>query len=683
MTGTAAPWDAPSPLRGPEGGLARSHRGLAAFWRSVGEHALLGPAPQDAHALLAALDAWFAGGPACALVAGQDPGLRSALLARWALLVAERRAAEVIFVPVSPRFGTAVERDVLKLLFGLFKGTATAMFSRPRSPGELSSAIRLALMGVGWVSSVPDEENPRLLVVLDGVERAADGWPDPEAPFLSEPGEGARIVVSVDAAEHAPSGVLWRDRLAWAAEEMALISWPDDHPPPDGAAVARRALESVGEEGVLAARFIDAIAAVLAPVSRGDLLAAVGVELAELEAFERAPDPVRGLVVVDDEGAYAFRDDAARACWAAASDRLVAIEDGIVARGLAALRACETACEPRPAWPPYLVEYLGAHMTRRAAGVAERMELVSRAWLGMWMDRPGGLVGFLADARRARRAAQDALLAACRSGSESDPGAGAERAARLCDVVSCALVEGALCAKEGSRDEERDPAEPYTEPTVDLTRPTGAARARAEALVTLASLLTGPEQELVQRWATEACAGLDEVLPLPIPCVTDDRSAADPERARRIREGATHEELDGYLARDTVIRPTDLSPEEAWSLAESREGESRMVAFAGILPDLSEEMRERAVREVMAAYREHGDRLALRILAACAPWMALVDAAMILCDELGNEWTGDFPGMLVGYGGLTELSPLVRRLGGSAALVGVARAIADVGRWLP
>ncbi|XXY54611.1 hypothetical protein WME91_26110 [Sorangium sp. So ce269] len=132
-----------------------------------------------------------------------------------------------------------------------------------------------------------------------------------------------------------------------------------------------------------------------------------------------------------------------------------------------------------------------------------------------------------------------------------------------------------------------------------------------------------------------------------------------------------------------MIRPTDLSPEEAWSLAESREGESRMVAFAGILPDIPEEMRERAVREVMAAYREHGDRLALRILAACAPWMALVDAAMVLCDELGNEWTGDFPGMLVGYGGLIELSPLVRRLGGSAALVGVARAIADVGRWLP
>ncbi|WP_434044355.1 MULTISPECIES: hypothetical protein [Sorangium] len=682
MTGPSAPQPGLLAMRGPEGGLARSHRGLAAFWRSVADDALLGPAPQDILAPLAALDAWFAGGPSCALVVGPDPRLRSALLARWALSVAERRAAEVIFVPVSPRLGTAVERDMLKLLFGLFKGTATAMFSRPRTPGELMSAVRLALMGVGWVSSVPDEENPRLLVVLDGVERAADGWPDPQTPFLGEPGEGARVVVSVDAEAHAPGGALWRDRLAWAADEVAVISCPADGPPSDEAAEARRALGALLEKGPLAARVFDALAAVLAPVSREDLLRAVGVEVAEIEAFERAPEAARGLVVTDEEGAYRFRDDAARACWAA-PDRPAAIEDAIVARGLTALRTSQAASEPRVAWPPYLVEYLGAHMARRAAGVADLMELVSSAWLAIWMNRPGGLLGFLTDARRARRAATDALLTACRSGSESDAGAVTERAARLCDIVWCALVEGALCAKEGSREEERDPTEPYTEPTVDLTRPTGAARARAEALVTLAAMLTGSEQQNVQRWAADACAGLGEIVPRPIPHVATDPSAADPDRTRRIRAGMKHEEVDGYLSRDLVIRSTDLSPEEAWSIAESREGESRMVAFAGILPDLPEEMREKAVREVIAAYRAHGDRLALRILAACAPWMALADAARVLCNELGNDWTGEVHDMLVGFGSLTELSPLLLRLGGTAALVGAARAIDHVGRWLP
>ncbi|WP_437279559.1 hypothetical protein WME90_03095 [Sorangium sp. So ce375] len=682
MTGSSSPPVALSFLRGPEGGYARSHPGLAAFWRSIAEDVLSRPASEDGRALLMQLDRWFAEGPACALVSGRDPGARTAVLARWALSVAERRAAEVIFVPISARFGTAVERDMLKLFLGLFKGSATAMFSRPRSPGELMAAIRLALMGVGWVSSVPDEDNPQLLVILDGVERAADGWPDPQAAFMSQPGDGAHIIVSVDAEEHAPSGVLWRDKLAWAAEEMALIACPANRPRLDETAGARHALGSLGEEGLRASRVFDALAAVLAPVSREDLLGAASVDLAELEAFERAPDPARGLVVTGDEGTYRFRDDAARACWTT-SERRAVIEDAIVARGLSALRGCKAASEPRRAWAPYLVEHLGAHMTRRSAGVIDRMELVSPAWLEMWLDRPGGLVGFLTDVRRARRAAQDALLDACHSGTESDQGARAERAAHLGDFIRCALVDETLCAKEGSRDEERDPTEPYTDPTVDLTRPTGAARERAEALMTFASLLTGSEQQLVQGWATAACAGLGEILPHPIPHVTTDRNAADPERTRRIRAGATYDEVDAYLSRDMEIRPTDLSPDEAWRLAESREGESRMVSFAGILPDLPEEMREKAVREVMSAYWAHGDRLALRVLSACAPWMALPDAARVICNELGNDWTGDLPGMLVGFGSITELAPLLRRLGGTAALVGAARAIADVGRWLP
>ncbi|CAN96229.1 hypothetical protein predicted by Glimmer/Critica [Sorangium cellulosum So ce56] len=49
---------------------------------------------------------------------------------------------------------------------------------------------------------------------------------------------------------------------------------------------------------------------------------------------------------------------------------------------------------------------------------------------------------------------------------------------------------------------------------------------------------------------------------------------------------------------------------------------------------------ERAVRKVMSPCWAHGDRAAPRILAACAPWMALVDAARVISNELGNDWTG-------------------------------------------
>lgn len=677
MTGPAAAQVATFSLRGPEGGYARSHPGLAAFWRSIAEDVLSRPPPEDGHALLMQLDRWFAEGPACALVSGEDPGARTALLARWAVSIAVRKAAEVIFVPVSPCLGTAVERDMLKLFFGLFRTSMTAVFSRPRSPAELMLSIRMALRDVGSVSSSPDEEDPQLLVIVDGIERAADGWPDRRLPFLGEPYHGAHVIVSTSEESPSTGRLNMRKRLAWPAKQASFFSIIEGHGSPAEAVAARRTLDSAGDTGRSAVRLFAALATVLAPVSKEDLVSAVGLSSTDLEIVEHAQLSPGGSISLNDDGKLHFRDDATRARWAPA-ERGASMEDAIVARGRAALASGAMAPEE---WPPYLVEYLGAHMKRRSADVSELMELVSPEWLRIWMSRPGGLVGFSTDARRARRAAEDALFDAC--GPERAVAGAPETAALLHAVIRCALVEGALFAKEGSRDDASYRMEPFADSTVDLRRATGAARERAEALVTFASLLTGSEQQLVQGWATDACAGLDEILPRPIPHVTTDRSAADPERTRRIRAGATYDEVDEYLSRDMVIRPTDLSPDEAWRLAESREGESRMVTFAGILPDLPEDMREKAVREVMSAYWAHGDRLALRVLSACAPWMALADAAMVVCSELGNDWTSDFPGMLVGFGSITELSPLLRRLGGTAALVGAARAIADVGQWLP
>ncbi|WP_437608315.1 hypothetical protein WMF20_47025 [Sorangium sp. So ce834] len=628
--------------------------------------------------LLTQLDDWLAGGPACALVVSADPRARTALLARWAISIVERKAAEVIFVPVSPCFGTAVERDMLKLFFGLFRSSTTAVFSRPRSPEELMLSIRMALRDVDSVSSVPSEECPQLLVIVDGLERAADGWPHRRMPFLGEAYDGAHIIASTSPESTSARGLGLYERLAWSPEQTSLFLLAGEIDSSEGSTQARRTIERVGEIEPSLVRFFDALGTVLAPVSKDDLVSAIGLDETGLEAFKNGPHSAHMPIVLRENERYSFRDDPTRASWTIDANKVTSIEDAIIGRGQAALTRGAVVPD---AWPSYLVEYLGAHMQRRSVSVSELMSLVSPEWLQIWTNRPGGLVGFTTDARRARYAAEDALVSAC--SPECTGVAEHERATLLCAIVRCALVEGALFAKDGSHEEVDYRTGPYVESPIDLNRPAGAARERAEALVTLASVLTGSEQQLVQRWAADACAGLGEVFPRPIPYVATDQSAADPERARRIRAGAKHEEVDGYLARDLVIRPTNLSPEEAWSLAESREGESRMVAFAGILPDLPDEMRAKAVREVMAAYWAHGDRLALRILAACAPWMPLADAARVLCNELGNDWTDEYPGMLVGFGSLTELSPLVRRLGGTAALVGVARAIADVGRWLP
>lgn len=60
----AARRDALESLRGPKGGYARSHRGLAAFWQTIAEEILVRPAPPEILPLLAQLDDWLAGGPA-------------------------------------------------------------------------------------------------------------------------------------------------------------------------------------------------------------------------------------------------------------------------------------------------------------------------------------------------------------------------------------------------------------------------------------------------------------------------------------------------------------------------------------------------------------------------------------------------------------------------------------------
>ncbi|MDC0684057.1 hypothetical protein [Sorangium atrum] len=674
----AARRDALQSLRGPEGGYARSHRGLASFWRTIADEVLVRPTPPEFLPLLTQLDDWLAGGPACALVVSADPGTRTALLARWALSIVERKSAEVIFLPVSPCIGTAVERDMLKLFFGLFRSSATAVFSRPRSPEELMLSIRMALRGVDSVSSVPNEECPQLLVIVDGIERAADGWPHRRMPFLSEAYDGAHIIVSTSPESPSARGVGLHERLAWSPEQTRVFLLAGERDSSEETTQARRTAESAGDMEPSLARFFDALGTALAPVSNDGLVSALRLDPTEVEAFKDGPHAAQRLVVLSDDGTFSFRDDATRAGWTMDTNKVASIEDALIVRGLAALTRGTISPE---AWPSYLVEYLGAHMKRRSVSIFDLLTLVSPEWLRIWMSHPGGLVGFTTDARRARYAAEDALIEACRP--ERAAAAEQERATLLCVIVRCALVEASLFAKERSVEEVDYRTAPYVEPTVDVTRPTGAVRERAEALVTFASLVTGSEQQLIQGWATDACAGLDEILPRSIPHVTTDRSAADPERTRRIRAGATYDEVDAYLSRDIVIRPTDLSPDEAWRLAESREGESRMVSFAGILPDLPEEMREKAVREVMSSYWAHGDRLALRVLSACAPWMALPDAARVICNELGNDWTDELPRMLVGFGSLTELSPLLLRLGGTAAIVGVARAIAEVGQWLP
>jgi hypothetical protein len=575
-------------LRGPAGGVARSHAGLQSFWEHLEEP------PDDA--LVPELDRWLTQGPACAVVLGAQSTRRRARLAAWAQSVASRRAAEVIFLPLSPVHGTATIRDALMLLYGLFPNSETAVYSIPRSPAELRAAIALALQGVGWVAQDPNADEPVLLLILEGIDELADGEVT-ELLSFEDLGEGARIVLA-------------------AREEMECMepSWPRFHcPEPD-------IEQPIGS----ATEMLDALASTFAPVSAGEL-EAIGFAAApgEMTLWFREPD-----------GRLRFRDDDLRRAWALGSD-CEAIEERLVTAGLELLR-----CEPADvADTAYRIEYLGAHLKRRPS--RDSMELVSPRWLAWWRTRPAWVLGFLSDVDAARDAAEERLAQAENDG---------ERAEALADIVRCALVEGALFSKEGSRHAERDRKEPYRLPQIDLGRPTGAAQARADAV---AALLSG-SAPVVKRGDA-----LDEA---------------------RLR-AASADELGRWLsapeppALDGIAGLLDL--------ADRTEGVYRVTAYAAVAPYLPEAERAIATKRAVEAYWKYGDRDTQRALLSLAPWMTIEDAVDIFCALCAREWGEELPERLTGWAGLTAMVPLLLRLGGRAAVVEAARQITEVGNWLP
>jgi hypothetical protein len=318
-------------------------------------------------------------------------------------------------------------------------------------------------------------------------------------------------------------------------------------------------------------------------------------------------------------------------------------------------------------------------MVRRGAARADLMRLVSPAWLALWMRRPGGFVGFVTDAYRARLAAEDALYHATTE---------VERRAPLHDLIWCALVEGSLLAKEGSRHRERDLTQPYREPTVDLAQATGAARARAETLCTFAGLLSGPEHDQVLTWVEEAWATLadgPDLEPRPVPEVKWEPATSaqvDPELARRLRtkEGSDYENM-VLIHNNPRAACLVLGPEETLARARAEEDLHHDTLFAGIAPHLPDPLRWQVVAEAVACFSlSRPGRNDLPVLFACAPWMSDDDATWLLCAVIGNDTEDD---LFAGPRGLTDLAPLLLRLGGSAAIFDAASTLVTVGRWLP
>ncbi|KYG04910.1 hypothetical protein BE21_44020, partial [Sorangium cellulosum] len=531
----------------PAAGPAAAERGVLDFWREV-ERCRSAPLGGTARAgAVAGLEAWLEHGGARVALLGPSGRGRSMLLGAWALELARAGRHEVAFVPVSRRFGTALESTALNLLYA-----RVALFLRtPRRTGERPHGVEqmrrdLALM---LAEGRPPGSRP-LVVILDGFDEGVSWTLDAAQRFLRDLGPGVRAVLSarsIEALGRLREGTevvalppIAVDEVAEAIgrrlgelpasvkDEVARVSGGEpllvealvEALAQDPVAVAPAlASVSAGAQGVLDLCAGGAIRPVLLPWLAGALAPIEVEELFEISTVNGgAWNEPSGPLVAAGEPGLALRHPA----WAEAIEgRLAPHERAAVDRRFAdhGKRAFASGTVS-----DYVCRNWRAHLERVGASLAERIELASRAWLDVWRTRPDGSSGFIADV--------DAT-AACAASLLVDAAAGGDVVAVLAARVRCLLVTSSvreilgfeetrrvLAAQAAQDDEEEEEgaeggegsAGPHIEmprvgeDVLEAGRPIADAAERAGALIRLAHELPDAERAVVLAWALEAAS---------------------------------------------------------------------------------------------------------------------------------------------------------------------------------
>lgn len=179
---------------------------------------------------LRALSEWLedpAAPPYLLLTAPAGRG-KTALLVRWSAALQARKDLRVIFVPVSIRYGT----HQAAVTFALLAGALAQAHGEPPPTTDQTPEMWRGLAADTLRRPLPDGRC--LLVVLDGLDEAADWHPGPDL-FPRCPPEGVRAVVSARETATRPSPQAWRRDLGWedasAARALTLNpltrrAWP-------------------------------------------------------------------------------------------------------------------------------------------------------------------------------------------------------------------------------------------------------------------------------------------------------------------------------------------------------------------------------------------------------------------------------------------------------------------------
>jgi hypothetical protein len=325
-------------------------------------------------AALTELDAWLidpTAPPYMLLTAPAGRG-KSALLTRWSQGLTQREdAPAVVFLPVSVRFRTNLNSVVFASL-----AARLANLHGVKVPITSESAeIWRGMVSSYLARPLPDGRS--LLVILDGVDEAADWDVGPDLFFLNPP-DGLRMVVSARLTAQRPTEDAWRQTLGWERPDLARAL---DLPLLDRPGIAD-VLARMG--GALDELTCDRdFTAELYHLSAGDPLL---VRL-YVEALRARGEKVNRLRLKDlheiELGPKGYLDR----WWADQHDLL----EDFKAKARFSRRV-----------PAYLIRHYGTYLKQSQTPDSSLYALVSEGWLRAWEALPEGACdGFMADIKRA------------------------------------------------------------------------------------------------------------------------------------------------------------------------------------------------------------------------------------------------------------------------------------------
>ncbi len=408
---------------------------------------------------LDSLNAWLASpkSPPYLLLTGPSGRGKSTLLVHWIAELLQRgsQAPAIAFIPINQQLQTHTATAALAALAARLDFLHAAPFAIELTAADWHDRAAAAL-----ARPLPDGRT--LLVVMDGIDEAADWEPGPNL-FPVPPIAGLRVIVATRYTPLAPNSTAWLHRLGWEQAGLTLPRFLDpltregiaEMAPPELAVDLRRLSEGEpyllerytaelgrslqpadlpglqpGSAGYLARlrtlqqqswpsdqpspdpavqTLLRLFAVALGPLKTADLTA-LAPELPPADIEKLLPLLAPQGIIGDPARGYGFSHPRWSEIVLSRLSRpeRESWEARLIAWGRRILSELQTENHPPAAVPAYLIAWYGAHLTRIAASLEDWAPLISNGWHKAWETLAGDDLGYLNDVARVAAAARQA-----------------------------------------------------------------------------------------------------------------------------------------------------------------------------------------------------------------------------------------------------------------------------------